>query len=94
MESNRGELANAVGESVLSRYERIMKNRGDNVGVGIEHGVVEKKGAWLQFSGELIGQGKEAARKALVEKPDLARKITETILARRNAAAAAASGKS
>jgi predicted nucleic acid-binding Zn-ribbon protein len=39
LESNRGELANAVGESLLARYERIMKNRGDNVVVGIEHGV-------------------------------------------------------
>ena len=40
-------------------------------------GVVEKKGAWLQFNGELIGQGKDAARLALVEKPELARKIVE-----------------
>jgi recombination protein RecA len=47
-------------------------------------GVVEKKGAWLQFNGELIGQGKEAARKALVEKPELAKKITESIMAKRS----------
>lgn len=39
LESNRGELAAAVGEVPLSRYERIMKSRGDNVIVGIEHGV-------------------------------------------------------
>jgi predicted nucleic acid-binding Zn-ribbon protein len=39
LESNRGELATAVGDVVLSRYERTMKNRGDNVVVGIEHGV-------------------------------------------------------
>ncbi|MFM7102467.1 MAG: recombinase RecA [Verrucomicrobiota bacterium] len=57
---------------------------------GTSAGVVEKKGAWLQFNGELIGQGKEAARRALVEKPDLARKITEAILAKRAAEAAAA----
>lgn len=58
--------------------------------VGIDHGVVEKKGAWLQFNGELIGQGKDSAQKALVEKPDLAQKIVEAIMARRAAAIAAA----
>jgi predicted nucleic acid-binding Zn-ribbon protein len=39
LESNRGELALAVGDVALGRYERIMKTRGDNVIVGIEHGV-------------------------------------------------------
>ena len=34
--------------------------------------MVEKKGAWLQFEGSLIGQGKEAAQKALAETPELA----------------------
>ena len=53
---------------------------------GLENGVVEKKGAWLQFEGQLIGQGKEAAQKALVEKPELANKIVAAIMAKRNAA--------
>ncbi|MHB8520556.1 MAG: recombinase RecA [Limisphaerales bacterium] len=61
---------------------------GNILDVGVDHGVVEKKGAWLQFSGELIGQGKEAARKALVEKPDLAKKIVDAIMAKRNATTA------
>src|SRR5215218_3798936 len=33
--------------------------------VGVDHGVVDKKGAWLQYAGELIGQGREAARQSL-----------------------------
>jgi recombination protein RecA len=57
---------------------------GSTLDVGIEHGVVEKKGAWLQFAGELIGQGKEAARKALAEKPELMKKITEAIMLKRS----------
>ena len=61
---------------------------GSLLDVGQEVGVVEKKGAWLQFQGELIGQGKEASRKALVEKPDLATKIRDAILAKRAADAA------
>ena len=55
--------------------------------VGIECGAVDKKGAWLQFDGELIGQGRDAAKKALIEKPELAQKIVEAILAKRAAPA-------
>jgi len=51
--------------------------------------VVDKKGAWLQFEGELIGQGKDAAQKALVEKPALAKKIVDAILAKRAVVVAA-----
>jgi len=57
--------------------------------VGIEAGVVEKKGAWLQFEGELVGQGKEAAQKALADKPALAKKIVDAIMAKRNLAVVA-----
>lgn len=39
LEANREELASAVDESSRSRYERLMKNKGDNVIVGVEHGV-------------------------------------------------------
>ena len=72
----------------------IMYNQGINkdgsiLDVGIDQGVVEKKGAWLQFNGELIGQGKEASQKALAEKPDLAKKIVAAILTKKYAPAAA-----
>src|SRR2546428_454172 len=49
-----------------------INKEGSILDVGIENGAVEKKGAWLQFTGELIGQGKDAAQKTLAEKPDLA----------------------
>ena len=71
-------------------YNHGIDKEGSILDVGIEHGVVEKKGAWLQFAGDLIGQGKEAAKKALTEKPDLAKKIVEAILAKRLAAVPAA----
>ncbi len=68
-------------------YNHGVDKEGSVIDVGIENGVVEKKGAWLQFAGELIGQGKEAARKTLAEKPELMKKITDTIMAKRAAAA-------
>jgi hypothetical protein len=49
----------------------------------------QQEGAWLQFEGNLIGQGKDAAQKAIVEKPELAKKIVDAIMAKRNGAVAA-----
>jgi recombination protein RecA len=65
-------------------YNHGINKEGSILDVGIEAGVVDKKGAWLQFNGDLIGQGKEAAQKALAEKPELAKKIVEAIMAKRN----------
>ncbi len=69
-------------------YNHGINKEGSILDVGVECGAVEKKGAWLQFEGELIGQGKEAAQKAMAEKPALAKKIVDAILAKRNGAVA------
>src|SRR5467141_253667 len=66
-------------------YNHGINKEGCILDVGIEHGVVDKKGAWLQFDGQLIGQGKDAAAKVLVEQPELAQKIVSAIMAKRNA---------
>ena len=65
-------------------YNHGINKEGSILDVGIESGVVDKKGAWLQFQGELIGQGKEAAQKALAEKPEWAAQIVEAIMAKRS----------
>jgi recombination protein RecA len=71
-------------------FNQGIDKEGSILDVGLDVGVVEKKGAWLQFQGELIGQGKDSARKALSEKPELAQKIKESILAKKAAEAAPA----
>src|SRR3982750_147768 len=68
-------------------YNHGINKEGSILDVGIESGVVDKKGAWLQFEGELIGQGKDAAQKALVENPALGQKIVDAIMAKRLAPA-------
>jgi len=70
-------------------YNHGINKEGSILDVGIESGVVDKKGAWLQFNGELIGQGKEAAQKALAEKPEIAKQIVQAIMAKRSAPVAA-----
>lgn len=64
-------------------YNHGINKEGSILDVGIDCGVLEKKGAWLQYNGELIGQGKDAARQTLLEKPDLARKIADAVVAKR-----------
>jgi recombination protein RecA len=71
-------------------YNHGINKEGNIIEVGLAHGVVEKKGAWLQFNGELIGQGKDAARQSLVDKPDLAQKIVDAVMAKRSAPPVAA----
>ncbi|MSU63697.1 MAG: recombinase RecA [Pedosphaera sp.] len=91
-------VKNKVAPPFVEAEFDIMFNHGINkegsiLDVGIDSGVVEKKGAWLQFQGELIGQGRDAAQKTLVEKPEIARKIVDAIMARRVANATAAAAK-
>jgi len=52
---------------------------GDLIAVALAKEIIVKKGAWLQFEGEMIGQGKEASRKALQDEPALAQKILAKI---------------
>ena len=70
-------------------YNHGINKEGSLLEVAIADGVADKKGAWIQFEGELIGQGKDAAQKALVEKPALAKKIVDAILAKRAVVVAA-----
>jgi recombination protein RecA len=71
-------------------YNHGIDKEGSILDVGIDCGAVDKKGAWLQFDGALIGQGRDAAKKALAEKPELAKKIIEAIHVKRAAALAVA----
>jgi len=39
LETNREDLAAAAGETARARYERLLKSKGENVVVGVQHGV-------------------------------------------------------
>jgi len=39
LERNREDLAAAVEEGVRTRYERLVRSKGENVVVGVQHGV-------------------------------------------------------
>ncbi|MGA2446586.1 MAG: recombinase RecA [Opitutaceae bacterium] len=65
-------------------YNEGISRTGSLLDLGLEHKILEKKGAWIAYNGELIGQGREAAKDALAKNPELAGKITTDILARVN----------
>ncbi|MBS0632094.1 MAG: recombinase RecA [Verrucomicrobia bacterium] len=71
-------------------YDEGISKTGSLIDLGIEHKVLEKKGAWIAYEGALVGQGRDAAKAALKEKPELAEKITAAVLEKAGALGAAA----
>ncbi len=65
-------------------YNYGISKEGSILDAGLSNGVITKRGAWFQFDGDLIGQGKEASRKILIEKPELAEKIVDAIMEKRS----------
>ncbi len=61
-------------------YSEGISKTGSIVDLGLEHNIISKKGAWISFDGNLIGQGREAAKQALAEDENLMFKITDAIL--------------
>jgi recombination protein RecA len=55
---------------------------GDLIDLGVEHGVVDKSGAWYAFQGDRIGQGRENAKEFLKSHPEMAETIRHAILAK------------
>jgi recombination protein RecA len=50
-------------------YNQGISREGDVIDLAVNHGVVEKSGAWYTYKGENIAQGREAAKNYLAEHP-------------------------
>ena len=61
-------------------YDEGISKMGSLIDLGIEHKILEKKGAWIAYEGNLVGQGRDAAKAALKEKPELAEKVAKAIM--------------
>ncbi len=61
-------------------YNEGISKTGSIIDLGIEHKVLDKKGAWISYEGELVGQGREAAKNFLLEHPDIAEKISAAVI--------------
>lgn len=56
-------------------YNEGISRTGDVLDLGVEHGVLEKSGAFIKYKGETLGQGREAVKKLFAEKPELMAEI-------------------
>jgi recombination protein RecA len=61
-------------------YDEGISRTGSVLDLGIEHEILVKKGAWISYKGDLIGQGREAAKQTLAEDEKLMSNITAAIL--------------
>jgi len=52
-----------------------ISREGELLDMGEEQGIVQKSGSWYSVEGEKIGQGRENARRFLLENPDIAVRI-------------------
>ncbi|ROR93878.1 recombination protein RecA [Salana multivorans] len=60
-------------------YGHGISREGGLIDLGVEEGIVRKSGAWYTYEGDQLGQGKENARKFLIDNPELANEIETKI---------------
>jgi recombination protein RecA len=61
-------------------YDEGISHVGSLVDLGIEYKILEKKGSWIAYQGEMVGQGREAAKQALRDSETLAQDIARQIM--------------
>ncbi|MGH0030097.1 MAG: recombinase RecA [Myxococcota bacterium] len=62
-------------------YNQGISTEGDLLDLGVEAGLVEKSGAWYSYDEERIGQGRENARRFLIENPDARERLADAVYA-------------
>jgi len=60
-------------------YGEGISREGSLLDVGIEHGVVQKSGAWFAYGDERLGQGRENARQFLKENEEVRERIVAEV---------------
>lgn len=54
---------------------------GDILDLAVEHGIVQKSGAWYSYGDQRLGQGRENVRQFLRDNPDLVEALREAVIA-------------
>lgn len=63
-------------------YAQGISWEGSVLDTAIQHGLVAKRGSWLSYDGQQLGQGHEASRMNLEKDPELTNRIIEAINAK------------
>ncbi len=65
-------------------YDGGISKEGDLLDLALADKLVEKSGSWFNYGDQRLGQGRENAKQTLKDNPELAREITEQIMASRS----------
>ncbi len=69
----KNKVAAPFGEAEFDiMYDIGISKVGDLLDLGVEHGIVDKRGSYYRYGEELIGQGRENAKQYLSENPEVA----------------------
>jgi recombination protein RecA len=60
-------------------YNQGISMEGDLLDLGVDSGIVEKSGSWYSYQDERIGQGRENARRFLLENPDAYERLADEV---------------
>ncbi|MBM7776384.1 recombination protein RecA [Actinokineospora baliensis] len=60
-------------------YGKGVSREGSLIDMGVDQAILRKSGAWYTYEGDQLGQGKENARKFLLDNPDVADEIEKRI---------------
>ncbi|MCX2953455.1 recombinase RecA [Lentzea sp. NEAU-D7] len=60
-------------------YGKGISREGSLIDMGVDQGILRKSGAWYTYEGDQLGQGKENARKFLLDNPDIANEVEKRI---------------
>ena len=60
-------------------YNQGISTEGDVLDLAVEHGIVDKSGAWFAYKDGKIGQGREAAKQYLKENPKVLTEIDKAV---------------
>ena len=63
-------------------YGEGISRNAEIIGLGVDHGLVDKTGAWYSYQGERIGQGKDNAREFLKSNPAVAVELEHALRAK------------
>ncbi len=65
-------------------YNEGISKTGSLLDLAVEHKILVKRGAWVSYKGDLIGQGRQAAKQYLMEHPKLQEELTKAIFEKVN----------
>lgn len=82
-------VKNKLAPPFRTAHASLIYGKGIPVGVAVvdmalDYGVIGRKGSWVTYKGETLGQGKEAVAKFLAENPALQDEIMKAIMLKAN----------